>query len=237
MKNLILKYWYVLPILQAVLMIILCLLFTTVETVFESIVSILLTLTLICIVVACIVLLINKQWRKFINLFLISVTVFFVLGFFWVIFAMSAPDGFGRAHPIPDGLKYELPLDEGVESPVTVDSTDRETFLQIWNYGQGGFYQYDFYYTALPAGDVFLRCYEATENIPLSDDRLEERSTVSIDTTYSFSKVVNKKVFTIYEGDWGDYYAARIEVWHRDKATKKECKLLEKTYRVEGWMR
>ena len=35
----------------------------------------------------------------------------------------------------------------------------------------------------------------------------------------------------------GDYYAARIEVWHRNAETKQEMKLLEKVYRVEGWMR
>ena len=43
--------------------------------------------------------------------------------------------------------------------------------------------------------------------------------------------------FTIYEGDWEDYYAARIEVWHKDASTQKETKLLEKVYRVDGWMR
>lgn len=43
--------------------------------------------------------------------------------------------------------------------------------------------------------------------------------------------------FTIYEGDWGDYYAARIEVWHKDAQTGMERKLMEKVYRVEGWMR
>ena len=76
-----------------------------------------------------------------------------------------------------------------------------------------------------------------TENIPLSEDRLEERSRVEIDSTTSFTKLVNKQEFTIYEGDWEDYYAARVEVWYRNAATKQERKLLEKVYRVEGWMR
>ena len=62
-------------------------------------------------------------------------------------------------------------------------------------------------------------------------------STVSIESTKTFSQVVDKKEFTIYEGDWGDYYAARIEVWHRDANTGEEKKLMDKVYRVEGWMR
>ena len=53
----------------------------------------------------------------------------------------------------------------------------------------------------------------------------------------SFSKIVDKQEFTIFEGDWGEYYAVRVEVWHCDASTKKETKLLEKIYRMEGWMR
>ena len=89
----------------------------------------------------------------------------------------------------------------------------------------------------MPAGGIYLKCYEVTENIPLSADRVIEESKVSIEGTSSFAQLVSRKRFTIYEGDWGDYYAARIEVWHKDAATGEETKLCEKTYRVEGWMR
>ena len=64
-----------------------------------------------------------------------------------------------------------------------------------------------------------------------------DESRVSRSATESFTQLVNKKRFTIYEGDWEDYYAARIEVWHKDASTQKETKLLEKVYRVDGWMR
>ena len=116
-----------------------------------------------------------------------------------------------------------------------VDSLDADAFLQVRGYY--GEYSYDLFYGPLPAGEVFLRCYEATKNIPLSEDRLTERSKVAIDSTITFSQLVHNKSFTIYEGDWEDYYAARIEVWFKNKETKEECKLLEKVYRVDGWMR
>ena len=159
------------------------------------------------------------------------------LGFALTLAALSAPDGFGRKHSIPEGLNYHLPFEEDNQNIVVIDSLSTESFLQVWNSFQGGIYQYDFYYNALPAGEIFLRCYEVSKNIPLSEKRLKERSTVIIDSTYSFSKLVDKKEFTIYEGDWGDYYAARIEVWHYDRGTGKEKKLMSKVYRVEGWMR
>ena len=147
----------------------------------------------------------------------------------------TGSDSFGKDHPVPDGLECSLPLAE--DSQPAVDSLDSSTWLSVWNDVQGGIYKYDFCYGALPAGEIFLRCYEVTGNIPLSTDRIEERSKVTTDSTSAFSRLVNHQQFTIYEGDWDDYYAARIEVWFRDAATKQGRKLMEKVYRVEGWMR
>lgn len=109
--------------------------------------------------------------------------------------------------------------------------------LQIWSRIQGGIYLYDFYYEALPAEEIFLKCYEITENIPLSPERIRQKSTVTIQETSSFSQLAHKQKFTIYEGDWGYHYAARIEVWYKNAATLQESKLYEKIYRVEGWQR
>ena len=168
----------------------------------------------------------------------LTVAFFIYLLYLGISLAFNpGPDNFGKEHPIPTWLDYNLPLDEGEELPYPIDSTAQDTWLQIWNDFQGGMYTYDFYYPALEEGVVFLRCYEATENIPLSHERISEASRVAIPSTTSFSKVVEKQCFTIYPGDWGDYYAARIEVWHKDAKTGKERKLMEKVYRVEGWMR
>lgn len=151
-----------------------------------------------------------------------------------LLFSRSS-DKFGKNHPIPNGLEFSLPLDSLATQ--AIDTLGSNTWLVLRNDIQGGIYNYDFYYTPLPAGEIFLRCFEATENIPLSEKEIEERSKVQIDSTASFSQLVNKQQFSIYEGDWEDYYAARVEVWFRDAATKQEKKLLEKVYRVEGWTR
>ena len=164
---------------------------------------------------------------------LLAILVLIALAIFY--FARPSHDRFGKDHPIPEGLEYSIPLDS--TSTAAADSLDSSTWLILRNGIQGGIYNYDFYYGPLPAGEIFLRCFEANDNIPLSIDRIEERSKVAIDSTASFAQLVSKQEFTIYEGEWEDYYAALIEVWHRDAATKQEKKLLEKVYRVEGWMR
>ena len=153
-------------------------------------------------------------------------------------FASCGPssDSFGKDHPIPDGMAYEIPLQEDAPAP-SADIMNVESYLQLRNGVQGGVYLYSFSYPALSDGEVYLRCYEATEGIELSASRLKEASTVEVKNHTDFGPIAEGQQFTIYEGDWDDYYAARIEVWFRDAATKQERKLMEKVYRVEGWMR
>lgn len=242
MKRL-LKYWYILPILLACLMIVACLMYMLMiqsmksSMVIESTVSVLILIVLIALPISWVILLINKQWKRSFFSFLATILVVCVLGFPLSFLAMESPDGFGKDHPIPDGLECNLPLVDDSCSTAPIDSIDTNNYLVVWNSFQGGVYKYDFYYGPLPAGEVFLRCFEVTENIPLSEDEVEESSKVCIDSTKSFTRLVEKKEFHIYEGDWGDYYAARVEVWYRNGTTKQERKLLEKVYRVEGWMR
>ena len=242
MKRLILNYWWVLPILLFLCLLGLFFLFTYEPTVLESIVGILMLLVLICLIVSWVVLLVNKKWWKCLLSFALTIVIICILWLPLVMGAMTGPDGFGKKHPIPDGLEYNLPIERSESdylrnafSSVEVDSLEMSSFLQVW--GDGGVYYYDFYYGALPAGDIFLRCYEVTENCPLSEERLTDETTVHIKATFSFSKLVEKTRFVISEGDWDDYYAARIEVWHRDAKTGDEKKLTEKVYRVEGYMR
>ena len=176
-----------------------------------------------------------KYWWLFLIACIICVGVYFAaVGI--LSFASSQPDAFGKDHPIPEGMAYNIPLSENTPEPA-IDSLSKDSYLQLWNGFQGGLYEYSLYYPALPDGEVYLRCYEATENIELSASRLREASTVEVKDHTGFGWVAQKQMFTIYEGDWEDYYAARIEVWHKDASTGEETKLLEKTYRVEGWMR
>jgi hypothetical protein len=145
-------------------------------------------------------------------------------------------DSFGKDHPIPEGMDFEIPWAENAPTPA-IDTLSVDSYFQLWNGIQGGIYLYSLTYPALPDGEVYLRCYEATENIELSASRLKGATTVAVKGHTAFGPVVEKQQFTIYEGDWDDYYAARIEVWHHDASTGQDTKLMEKTYRVEGWMR
>lgn len=87
-------------------------------------------------------------------------------------------------------------------------------------------------------GVVYLKAYEVTQGTPLSADALASKSkarlTWSSDPAERFG---DKAGFTIYEGDWGKPYAARFEVWFKPNAAKRERKLAERVYKIEGWQR
>ena len=237
MKNFIIRFWWLFPVLFAA-SILISVYFDSMWPIF-FVISV--PLTFVALITSWIFLLIFKKWWKFLFSFILgalTVAFFIYLLYLGISLAFNpGPDDFGKEHPAPTWLDYNLPLEEGEEPPYPIDSIASNTWLQIWNDFQGGMYMYDFYHPALEEGWIYLRCYEATENIPLSHERILEASMVATPSTTSFSKVVEKQCFKIYPGDWGDYYAARIEVWHKDAKTGKERKLMEKVYRVEGWQR
>lgn len=262
-KDFIIKYWYVLPVLLALwTLIFFCLdkiviLSAPLAASVATALIILLLLILILLPLTWIVLLANKKWLRCITSIVASIVIGGVLGalFLSVLFAPDN-DPFGKNHPIPVNLEYNLPLTDYIvdsdsgyhvyveghaDSLAVADIHDPNTYLSVRNDFLGGIYKYDFSYGPLPAGEIYLKCFEVTENIPLSDKwglkSPEKKGRVEISQTKSFSKLVNQQRFTIYEGDWGDYYAARIEVWFKDAETGEEKKLLEKVYRVEGWQR
>ena len=195
-----------------------------------------LTIYLVTILLHIIAVFILLYQRKFLQFFFAAIIVLAYLfgGFVLGMAIESAPSFFAKDHPIPEGLVYNTPLDENTVNEVI--PSDSTTYLQIRNGFQGGIYEYSFYYPQLPEGIIYLRCYEVTENLPLSEDRITKESSQNVNRTDHFACLVNRKKFTIYEGDWGEYYAARIEVWFKDKKGH-EKKLLEKIYAVEGWMR
>jgi hypothetical protein len=185
---------------------------------------------------------------------------------FYLLWEQSQPTGYAASHPILDSLEYNIPLQEirvvdgdtvvpvlGIElrgtdtmyyrkgwqkhTPPTIDKENEQTWLQIWNSFQGGIYKYSFYYPELLSGTIYLRCFEVSKNEELSAKRLKEATSVDFHRHNKFGKIVDMQEFTIYEGDWGDYYAVRVEVWYHDPGKKEDRILMSKIYRMEGWMR
>lgn len=103
---------------------------------------------------------------------------------------------------------------------------------------QGGIYNLTLRLNPGEAGTVYLKAFEATKGTPLSVERLEKRSGERVGWSENpEEKFLSEVDFTIYEGDWGKFYAARFEVWFRPDGGGAERKLMERVFKIQGWMR
>ncbi|KOS04961.1 hypothetical protein AM493_02085 [Flavobacterium akiainvivens] len=140
-------------------------------------------------------------------------------------------DNFAEGLTIPDNIELNIPKDTISEKPLAT------TGFEIYNGMQPGIYTYTATVTNLKKGMLYLKAYEVTQNTPLSAERVKHRSIIEIEDTGAPALYSLPEYFTIYEGDWGQYYAARFELWYLPAHGGKERKLVEKIYRTEGWMR
>ena len=126
------------------------------------------------------------------------------------------------------GIEAILPEPKPYVPPVKSD-------FKLVNGMQGGIYHYQAVVNPGEDGEVYLRAYEVTKGTRLSADRMKLRTTEKV--TGKGEQVIGiGKEFTIYEGDWGQYYAARLEIWFVPANGGKPRKLKEKLFRVQGWM-
>ncbi|MBQ7178594.1 MAG: hypothetical protein IJS08_14360 [Victivallales bacterium] len=103
---------------------------------------------------------------------------------------------------------------------------------------QGGIYEGLLWCNPMERGTVYLKAFEITKGTQLSSVRLKDSSNCvpgwsSIPQEQFFSIMQ----FTIYEGEWEQFYGARFEVWFKPDDGSKERKLLEKNYKIQGWQR
>lgn len=219
--------------------------------------GILLLGSLICailVITTLIVALIKKQYK---NAFLIA-----LMGVLLIAYAIAATffgglgngalDNFGKRHPIPEGMEYYTtkitPEYGNTSAQAYLDSLVVERGIVVVDYGQPGQYRYMANVPAIPEkGKIYLKLYEATTNLPLSEHDVKTSTTLLVEPsdTSRIYKMTDEEPnkwnateeFTIYEGSWDDYYAARVELWYQPESGGEEQLLHSVIYQIEGWSR
>lgn len=111
----------------------------------------------------------------------------------------------------------------------------RDTEVTLYNGMQGGMFVMDIWCNPGEPGELSITANEITTGKELSKSRLPEHSVLvygsSEDKSY-FSQIR----FTIYEGDWEQYYGAHLQLWFTPENGAKRL-LWEGDYRIQGWMR
>lgn len=113
-----------------------------------------------------------------------------------------------------------------------------EGSFELFNSFQPGIYDSHLWVNPGEPGMIYLKAFEITQGTALSTSRLPGSTSEWIGWSDDSEELFfSNSHFTIYEGDWGDPYAARFEVWFAPEAGGPERKLMEKNYIIEGWMR
>ncbi|AZA83912.1 hypothetical protein C1637_13220 [Chryseobacterium lactis] len=135
----------------------------------------------------------------------------------------------------PKNVKFSMPLKLFSNEKELVEVTQPD--ILIYDYLQPGTYKYDVFLNRIEKGKVYLRVYDFNTNRILSEKEIKKQSMREVfnpsDELKEFSS--GDKDFTVKEGDWGDYYGSRVEVWFQpDNPNEPERKLIEKNYIIQG---
>ena len=201
-------------------------------------------LGLLIILISAIYLFLKKNWLKgLLSLGVFGGTivafVFYSIAIFFI--EQETPDEWAKNLKIPTNIPINCPIDLDFDEHRPDSITNQKitkTDFQLYNSFQPGLYEYDFWIGKIDRGIIYLKVFEITQDYALSTDRLPERSLVKIyNPKDSVIKFATTSHFTIYEGDWGQPYAARFEVWFKPDNGEQERKIFTKNYKIEGWMR
>ena len=219
--------------------------------------GILLLGSLICallVTATLIVALIKKQYRNAILITLMGLLLiaYAIAATFFAGLGNGALDNFGKRHPIPEGMECYTtkitPEYRYTAAQTYLDSLVVERGIVVVDYGQPGQYRYMANVPAISEkGKIYLKLYEATTNLPLSEHDVKTSTTLLVEpsNTSRIYKMTDKEPnkwnatddFTIYEGSWDDYYAARVELWYQPESGGEEQLLHSVIYQIEGWSR
>jgi hypothetical protein len=111
-----------------------------------------------------------------------------------------------------------------------------EPVLNLYEAFQPGIYDTEMWINPGEPGLLYLKAFEVTRGTPLSSRRLRACSNERVGWSDDPNELFygNSRI-TIYEGDWGQPYAAKFELWFAPDSGQPERKLLERIYKIEGW--
>ena len=109
--------------------------------------------------------------------------------------------------------------------------------VNLYNNTQPGLYLLDIWSNPGETGTLTVKAHEITKGTPLSEYRLLEHQ-VKVYGCPQIDVSFNSQIdFTIFEGNWDQYYGACFELWFKPDSGAPERKLWSGNYRIQGWQR
>ena len=138
---------------------------------------------------------------------------------------------------IPENMNFDKTIEFLTYSQI--DSlksivVNKEKIMVIGN----GYNGYEFYIWHKPTetGTIYIKAFELTQNLQLSEEKLTERTQNTITDPSNEFRFYKGSSF-IYEGTFANFYPTRFELWFKSEISGEENKLTEKSYLIDGWDR
>ena len=107
----------------------------------------------------------------------------------------------------------------------------------LYDGAQGGIYFMEILSNPGEPGLLYLKANEITTGTKLSETRLPHNTARIFGSSNPDELFKAQLHFKIYEGNWGQYYGAHIELWFIPDSGGAERKIFENDYKIEGWTR
>lgn len=179
----------------------------------------------------------KKQFKEAIKQCVFTVVISTVAAVFFTVLLPKSPykEYKGDAKN-PNNVKLEMPLKLSfLEEKPLFEVKDQDVLL--YDYQQPGSYKYEVFLNKIEKGKVYLKMFDLVTNRILSAEEIKKDSQMEVaNSTDELVEFGLSKDFKVDEGDWGDYYGSRVEVWFQpDDANEPERKLMTKYYVIQGW--
>jgi hypothetical protein len=147
-------------------------------------------------------------------------------------------DFFADNLSVPKNVEFQKPIPLYQNDTVKTEEVNNADFI-LYDGIQPGIYKYDIYLNQIEKGKVYLKVYEITQNQILSEEDIQNRSSINVyNSAPELKRFKLKDDFTVYEGNWDQFYGSRIEVWFKPNSlSRPERKLMTKNYIIQGWER
>lgn len=186
-------------------------------------------------------LIISKSYKKGLPVFFTFITLIFIelILLFFKIYIIRPFDFYATNIKSPKNIIYKLPKLGDVDSLKSKFKNEHinsnKPDFELYSNKTEGIYYYTVWYQPETKGYLYLKAIEITKNDTLSPNSVK-MSSINIDSlSNSFQTLQPRRSFCIKEGDNGDYYIARFELWFKDSNKTKDTLLLTKNYKISGF--
>lgn len=138
---------------------------------------------------------------------------------------------------IPKEMNFGKPIESLQNSQIDsiVNTKINKEQIVVVGSGYTG-YEFFMWHKPVEKGKLFIKAFELTQNIRLSEKKLNARTENIIEEIDDEYRMYRGST-VIDEGTFNKYYPVVFELWFRSIQTGEEKKLAEKKYIIDGWDR